>query len=184
MAQGCKIEESITDSFYFLEKRGISKMHDYKYEIKKLSKQFYKDYPYAQYPEILGKDRRSYDVVLFEIDYLKGCYVCVPFRTEMKHNNGYRFKFSTRSKEHQSGLDFSKLVIVSNKEYIGESSTVDIDEYKELKKQEKHIHENLINYIHSYVEHINGHSPLHRKQFDRKYRYSTLKYFHKELNLK
>lgn len=58
MAQGCNVEESITGSSYFLEKKG-----------------------------------RSYDVVLFEIDYLANCYVCVPFRTEMKHNNDYKFIF-------------------------------------------------------------------------------------------
>lgn len=47
----------------------------YDYEIKKLSKQFYKDYPHNQYKEILTKEGRSYDVVLFEIDYLADCYV-------------------------------------------------------------------------------------------------------------
>lgn len=35
MAQGCKIEESITGSSYFFKKRRISKVHDY--EIKRLS---------------------------------------------------------------------------------------------------------------------------------------------------
>ena len=55
-------------------------MHDY--EIKKLSKQFYKDYPHDQYQEILTKEERSYDVVLFKIDYLADCYVCVPFSIE------------------------------------------------------------------------------------------------------
>lgn len=63
----------------------------------------------------------------------------------MKHNNGYKFKFSDRSKKHQLGLDFSKLVIVSKDDYIGESSTIDIDEYKEFEKQENHIHKNLEN---------------------------------------
>jgi hypothetical protein len=54
----------------------------------------------------------------------------------MKYNNGYKFKFSNRSKRHQSGLDFSKLVIVSKDNYIGESSTIDIDEYKKAKRFE------------------------------------------------
>lgn len=85
MAQGCKIEESKTGSSYFFKKR-ISKVNDY--EIKKLSEQFYIDYPHDQYQEILTKEERSYDVVLFDIDYLADYYVCVPFRTEMKHNNG------------------------------------------------------------------------------------------------
>ena len=61
---------------------------------------------------MLTKNNRSYDVTLFEIDYLYDCYVCVPFRSEMKHNNGYKFKFSRRSYVHSSGLDFSKLIVV------------------------------------------------------------------------
>ena len=101
----------------------------------------------------------------------------------MKHNNGYKFKFSGRSKKHQSGLDFTKLVIVSKDEYIGESSTIDIDEYIEFEKQENHIHKNLEKYIYDYVEHANGHMSLHIKQLERKYKYSTLKYFHKELGI-
>ncbi|MFQ6793740.1 MAG: type III toxin-antitoxin system TenpIN family toxin [Thomasclavelia sp.] len=155
----------------------------YKCEIKKLREQFYKDYPHDQYQEILTKKGRSYDVVLFEIDYLTDRYVCVPFRTEMKHNNGYKFKFSDRSKKHQSGLDFSKLVFVSKYKYIGESSTIDVDEYKEFEKQEDYIHKNLEKYMHDYIEHINGQKRLHSKQFERKYKYSTLKYFHEELRI-
>ena len=52
----------------------------------------------------------------------------------MKHNNGYEFKFTDSSKKHQLRLDFSKLIIVSKDGYIGESSTIDIDEYKEFEK--------------------------------------------------
>ena len=155
----------------------------YDYEIMKLSSQFYEDYPHNQYPEILIKEKRSYDVVLFEIDFLENYYICVPFRTEMKHNNGYRFKFSSRSKKHQSGLDFSKLVIISKDNYIGESSTIDIDEYIEFEKHEENIHKNLEKYVNDYVEHMQGKRLLYHKQFERKYKYSTLKYFHKELKI-
>lgn len=120
---------------------------------------------------------------MFEIDYLAGYYICVPFRTEMKHNNGYKFKFSVRSKKHQSGLDFSKLVIISNSAFIREDSTIVCDEYIEFEKQEDQIHKKLAKYIYDYVEHVEGDVPLHIKQFERKYHYSTLKYFHKELGI-
>ena len=60
---------------------------------------------------------------------------------------------------------------------------LDIDEYKEFEKQEYYIHKNLEKYIHDYVEHVNGHVLLHIKQFERKYKYSTLKYFHQELGI-
>lgn len=85
--------------------------------------------------------------------------MCVSFRRETKHNNGYKF----RSKKHQSGLDFSKLVIFAKDDYIGESSTIDIDEYKEFEKQKVHIHMNLEKHIHDYVEHVNGHIPKNKK---------------------
>lgn len=123
----------------------------YNYEIKMLSEQFYNDYPHDCYQEILTKKERSYDVVLFEIEFLPKCYICVPFRTEMKHNNGYKFKFSNRSKKHQSGLDFSKLVIVSKNCYIGESSCIDFDEYKEFEKNKDKIHKKLEKYVFDYI---------------------------------
>ena len=97
--------------------------------------------------------------------------------------NGYKFKFTAKSKKHQSGLDFSKLVINANSDFIGENSTIDCDEYIEFAKQEDQIHKKLAKYIHDYVEHVNGHMSLHIKQFERKYKYSTLKYFHKELGI-
>ena len=108
----------------------------------------------------------------------------MPFRTEMKHNNGYKFKFSKRSQSHQSGLDFSKMVIFSKDIYIGENSVIDNDEYKEFKKQEKNIHKKLEKYIEDYINHMNGYKKMHIKQYERKYKYSTLKYFHKEMKIK
>ena len=50
-------------------------------------------------------------------------------------------------------------------------------------KQEDYIHKNLERYIYDYVEHVNGRIPLHIKQFERKYKYSTLKYFHEEFGI-
>lgn len=37
--------------------------------------------------------------------------------------------------------------------------------------------------MYDYVEYVNGYIPLYIKQFDRKYKYSTLQYFHKELGI-
>ena len=58
---------------------------------------------------------------------------------------GISLNFLIEVKKHQSGLDFSKLVIVSQDDYIGENSTIDTDEYQEFKRQEDHIHHNLEN---------------------------------------
>ena len=155
----------------------------YDSNIKKLSKSFYDNYPKEIYPEIMQKTERSYDVVIFELEILKDCYICVPFRSEMKHKNGYSFKNSERSKTHKSGLDFSKLVIIKKKEYIGNDSVIDKDEFKEFIRKKDFIHKNLEKYICDYIHHVKNEKVLHRKEFDRKYKYSTLKYFHNELNI-
>ena len=157
----------------------------YSYEIRKLTNDFYNVYNQNLFPELLNKSERSYDIILFELDLLKDCFVGIPFRTEMKHNNGYHFKFSKRSQHHASGLDFSKLVIIhkNNSNFIGDLSIIDSDEYIEFEKNEDKIHKNIEKYILDYTQHIKQEVLLHPKQFDRKYKYATLKYFHIELGL-
>lgn len=155
------------------------------YEIRKLMNNFYNNYDKAKYPELLTKADRSYDVIIFKVDILMKCFVAVPFRTEMNHPNGYHFKFSNRSKSHQSGLDYSKIAIIhkKNSHFVGLPSTVDLDEYIEFQKNEDKIHKNIEKYISDYINHIIGSSPLHPKQFERKYKFSTLQYFHRELGI-
>ena len=54
-------------------------------------------------------------------------------RTEIRHKYAYHFQASERSGKHHSGLDFTKLVIVTNQEFINEGIVVvDQDEYKEI----------------------------------------------------
>ena len=129
------------------------------------------------------KRQRSYDIVIFKVSFLKDCYVAVPFRSEMNHNNGYKFRFSERSKRHKSGLDYSKMIIIKNTQYLGDSSTIDSDEYVEFIKNRDKIHKDIEKYILGYINHMNRSQILHVQQFNRLYLYSTLKYFHKELNL-
>lgn len=153
------------------------------FQIRTLSNQFYIDYPISQYPEILYKNIRSYDVVVLELDFLKGKYVCVPFRSEMRHNNGYKFKYSKRSKAHQSGLDFSKLIILNTSSYFLHYSNIDQDEFNEFKLYADTIHKRLEKYILNYRNHKLGINILTTNHYNRLYKYSTLKYFHKELEI-
>ncbi|MCD7894215.1 MAG: hypothetical protein LUG60_11055 [Erysipelotrichaceae bacterium] len=155
----------------------------YDYEIRRLSRKFYSDYSHSLYPEILTKINRNYNIVIFELDCLSECYVCIPFRSEMHHNNGYRFRYSKRSKKHFSGLDFSKLVIITKIIYIGESTMIDSDEFNEFYAYKDYIHNNLKKYICDYVNHYKGTKIMNKREFNRKYQYSTLKYFHKELGI-
>lgn len=182
MAHGCVLRGIKRFLLFFNYNEG-DKM--WKYEIRKLTNDFYDNYSNAIYSELLMKIGRSYDVVIFELDVLKDCFIAVPFRTEMNHKNGYHFKFSHRSKSHQSGLDYSKIAVIHkhNSHFIGLPSTVDSDEYIEFQKNEDKIHKNIEKYILGYMNHINGTQPLHLKQFERRYKFSTLQYFHCELGI-
>ncbi len=155
----------------------------YDNEIRRLSSQFYMDFPHSLYPEILTKISRNYNIVVFEITSLKNYYICIPFRSEMKHKNGYTFRHSQRSKMHYSGLDFSKLVIIKNRYYLGDKSRIDFDEYEEFKRNKDVIHKKIEKCINDYINHYKGIKVLKQRDFNRKYQYSTLKYFHKELGI-
>ena len=52
------------------------------------------------------------------------------------------------------------------------------DEYVEMIKNLPAIVHDVIDYVDTYIRHINGTTPIHPKEFARKYQYSTLPYFH------
>lgn len=79
-------------------------MHDF--EIRELTHLFYSDYPSSKFIEIVHKDSRPYDVVVFEMT--PNYFVCIPFRSNINHKNCYHFKNSKRSLISKSGLDYSK----------------------------------------------------------------------------
>lgn len=85
-------------------------MKEYVYQILNLTDRFYKDYSLKEYDELLQKDKRAYNCLLIEthFDY----YICIPFRTEISHKYAYKFKYSLRSRRHNSGLDYTKMIIV------------------------------------------------------------------------
>ena len=60
---------------------------------------------------------------------------------------------------------------------------IDKDEFNETVKHFDKIKQDALKYVEDYVAHINGSKSIHPAEFKRKYNYSTLKYFHKELGL-
>lgn len=155
---------------------------DFDFQILRLTNKFYEDYPKERYPELLEKIGRSYNCLLFQSHY--GYFIGVPYRSEVKHNNAFKFKNTKRSKHHSSGLDFTKIVIIQNPDYIScKSSIIDFDEYIKTKQNINKIASNVISYIDCYMDHIKKIHILEEKVFQRKYLYSTLKYFHKELGI-
>ena len=94
------------------------------------------------------------------------------------------FKKSKRARTHNSGLDYSKLVIIKDNSYIDLSQcAIDRDEYTETVKNIKKITRDVTDYINAYVEHHKGKQKMDKNKYNRNYRYCTLKYFHKELEI-
>ncbi|MGN0246432.1 MAG: type III toxin-antitoxin system TenpIN family toxin [Lachnospiraceae bacterium] len=152
------------------------------YQILKLTDDFYNAYPNPPYKEILKKKQRAYNCLLFQTHY--NYFICIPFRTEISHSYAFHFTTTTRSKAHRSGLDYSKLVIIAKTEYIDSTDAmIDKDEFNETIINLDRIKREALDFVEEYVVHVKGTKKLHKREFDRRYRFSPLKYFHKELGI-
>lgn len=151
------------------------------FRICRLSDNFYNAYPKAQYREILEKRERPYNCITFELN--NNYLVCIPYRTEINHKYAYYFCSSKRCIKHKSGLDYTKMVILKNISYLdGGQAVLDNDEYIETVKNINRIKKEAFKFLEEYKKHIRGEVILHSMEFKRRYSYSTLKYFHNELD--
>lgn len=142
-----------------------------------LSSQFYIDYPQSRYPEIAVKQGRPYSCLL--IEYIDDLFICIPFRSHVKHKYAYHFRTSARSKRDRSGLDYTKVVLIKDDTYLDQtcSAVVDQDEYKEtVQNLPRTVHE-VYSYIADYQSDLNGTCKLHPREWQRRYGMSTLPYF-------
>lgn len=152
------------------------------FEIRLLSDEFYKMYQSPPFDEILKKNNRPYNCILFQTHY--DYYICVPYRSEITHSYAFHFKKSSRSRKHKSGLDYSKIVIINKDCYIGNKQAIlDKDEYNETIKNIRRIKQEALTFVEAYIAHLNGTHLLDSQEFNRRYTYSTLKYFHSELGI-
>ena len=152
------------------------------FKVRRLSDSFYMAYPNPPYIEILKKQQRAYNCLLFNAYNYS---ICIPYRTEITHNYSYRFKNSKRSIKHKSGLDYTKIVIISKEEYIDNKETIiDNDEFNETVINIDKIKQDALSFVNDYIYHINKMNELHPSEFKRRYEYSSLKYFHKEMGIK
>ncbi len=94
------------------------------------------------------------------------------------------FKNTQRSMQKKSRLDYSKIVLIKDHDYLDNTrAVVDQDEYKETVTHLPIIVSDVIDYVLKYKNHVNGTAPLHPKEFERKYKFSTLPYFHDVLEI-
>lgn len=113
-------------------------------------------------------------------------YICVPFRSHIHHKNAFLFKNTERSKTDSSGLDYSKTVLIRPEDYdkyLIENAVVDTDEYKAVRMSIYKIEKQISKYIEGYVKSVSDFENADKKSFERKYKYSTLKYFHDILGI-
>lgn len=154
----------------------------YDFDIYQLSTKFVADYPESTYPELMHKQGRPYCCLL--IDTHDDYFICVPYRSTINHTNAFLFDGTQRSTNSPSGLDYSKIVIIKNSDYLDNAKPViDQDEYNETVGNIQRIAQEAVTYVDTYVKHITGVATIHTRQFERKYKYSTLPYFHKELGI-
>ena len=147
------------------------------YALHYLSKIFYEKYNQVQYPEIEHKAQRPYIVLLIKIE---NNTFGLPFRTNIKHNSCYKFKYSSRPTDSITGIDFSKAVVINDKTYIGDSAEIDNKEYVELNDRIAFIISKFKTYVKGYYTYVSGKASEYQAN---KYKYTTLRYFHNELGI-
>ncbi len=155
---------------------------DFIADVYQLTPKFMNDYPETDYPELMHKLGRPYSCLLVDAhcDY----YICIPFRSHINHKNSFMFRGTQRSMSSKSGLDYTKIILINKKIYIDNKKVVvDQDEYNEVQKNLVRIVTEAVAYVDGYINHITGISPMHPRQFARKYQFSTLPYFHDIMNI-
>ena len=152
------------------------------YQILKLTDVFYQAYPNPPYKEILKKNQRAYNCLLFQSHY--DYFICIPYRSEINHKYAFHFSNTVRSRAHKSGLDYSKIVIIDKTEYIDSvNAIIDKDEFNETMVNLERIKKEALEFVEDYIFHMNGIKKLHKREFDRRYTFSPLQYFHNELRI-
>lgn len=84
----------------------------------------------------------------------------------------------------KSGLDYTKIVLIKDEKYFDDKKAiVDQDEYNEVQIHLGEIVEEAVNYVNGYIAHVEKIEEMHPREFERKYKYSTLPYFHDILKI-
>jgi protein AbiQ len=91
-------------------------------------------------------------------------FICIPYRTEIHHPYAFHFSKTKRSKAHKSGLDYSKIIIITKTNYLDSTDAiVDKDEYNETMINLERIKKDALDYVEEYMECMNGKRKLHKK---------------------
>jgi len=146
-------------------------------EFHRLSAAFYTQFSHCE--EILTKEERPYYVLLLELDDLT---YAIPLRSHITHP--YCFIADSFNSQ-KSGLDYSKAVVITDQaNYIDPAPvTIRQHEYNFLKQQEYLIKKQFSSYVTAYKKEILRRQKNPALPVSALCRYSSLKYFHKELDI-
>ena len=147
------------------------------YKISYLTKEFYRNFTEDKFPEILHKENRPYLVFIVKVE---NNTFAIPFRTNVTHQYSYRFKNTDKATDTSTGLDFSKAVIVNENLYIGNDASIDKKEFIELENKVYFIIKKFSNYVKNYIRYTKD---KNTEMLDKKYKFSSLQYFNKELGI-
>ena len=143
----------------------------------RLSAAFYVQF--GHYEEILTKEERPYYVLLLELD---GLTYAIPLRSHITHP--YCF-IADKACGQKSGLDYSKAIVITDIDAYIDPAPVTIrqKEYNVFKKQEYLIKRQFSSYVILYKKEVYRRRVNPMLPEAALCRYSTLKYFHKEMGL-
>ena len=119
-----------------------------------------------------GGDQRGYAIVLINVN---GLTFGIPLRSHMKHKHG----FSTND---EKALDYTKALIIHDPQHISGTFRIPHDEFVLIQESKAQILQEFEEYVGGYIHMIKTASPeAISKRL--KYKFSTLKNYHKELGL-
>jgi len=134
---------------------------------------FYDYYNENAYPEIVRKEYRPYimlKITISKIDF------GIPLRSNINHPHVF-----WTDEENKSGLDLSKSVVITDASHISNKQpTIRQKEWDIIKKSKHKIKKELENYI---IKYKNALEKQHIRTNKLLCKFSTLQYFHDELNI-
>ena len=146
-------------------------------EFHRLSTSFYSQFAHCE--ELLTKEERPYYVLLLKLDNIT---YAIPLRSHITHSYCI---IADNINGQKSGLDFTKAVVISDSAKYIDTYPVTIrqHEFNILKQQEYLIKKKFSSYVKSYKKEIRRRKKTPTLPESSLCRYSTLRYFHKEIGL-
>lgn len=128
-------------------------------------------------PEVLEKNR-GYGIVSITISNIT---YAIPLRSNMNHNNGFKtISMKRGGKLIWNALDYSKALIVQQDDI--ESTAFKLrtqEEFNKIQLNKEKIQFEFEKYVSAYLEYVKNETGT----TDKRFKFTTLKYFHAELGI-